>query len=214
MPAPTKIAMKEQYGVSNFCYAVHPKDGDTVEEFKPGTVKSGGWTAKININITQELKKIFRDNRNAKTIYGTPIKEILFDLSLLPLDVRKELLGEYVTEDGALFGGGGAFIPPVVSVGFEFDDTDDEKEYFWFLRGTFSLPNREASSRNEGVETNGNEYKFTPEDTIHVFQNGGKPRDSVVMYSNNETYDLSKWYDTVITPDNYKSVLAKTTPTT
>lgn len=207
MPAPTKIEMKEQFGVRDFCYSVITKDDD--EAYTPGDVKSGGWTAKININVSQEVRKIFRDNRNAKTVYGIPTKEILFDLSLLPLDVRKELLGEHVTTDGALLGGGGVRIPPVVAVGFVFSDTEDEDEYFWFLRGTFALPNREANTRNEGVESNGSEYVFTPEDTKHVFTEGGKARDSVVMYSSNTTYDLTKWFNQVVTPDNYKTALAK-----
>lgn len=204
----TKVVMKEQMGVRDFCYAVVTKNTET--EYETGEVKSGGWLARVSTNVTEESQKIHRDNVVAKTKRALPSKEITIDVSLLPYEVRAELLGEHLDEDDLILGGGGVRKAPTVAISYVMGDTEDEEEYVWWLCGTFSLPGREANTRNEGVDSNGQELVFTPEDTKKVWTNGGTTRDSVSCMSTNTKfgqYCKEKWNTEVITPDNAKTIL-------
>lgn len=204
----TKVVMKEQTGVRDFCYAMVTKNTET--EYTTGEVKSGGWLAKVSLAITEEKVPIYRDNVKAKEKRSIAQKEITIDTSLLPFEVRADLLGEHVDTNGLLLGGGGSRQAPVVAIGYVMGDTEDEEEYVWWLCGTFSLPAREANTKNEGAESNGQELVFTPFDTFKSFVNGGKPRDSVSCMSTNKKYGThckDKWFTKVITPDNASEVL-------
>lgn len=202
-----KIPMKEQMGIRDFAYS--KVTTNTREEYEAGEVKSGGWLARVSQNVTETITPIWRDNQKVKSKRSIPSKEIIFDVSLLPYEVRQDLLGENVTEDGVMFGGGGVRTAPLVAVSFIMGDTEDDEEYVWFLCGTFSLPSREANTRNDGADSNGQELVFTPEDTLKVWSDG-KTHDSVSCMSTNETYGQylkTKWQEQVITPDNYRTVL-------
>lgn len=204
----TKVVMKEQMGVRDFCYAM--VTSNTANEYVTGEVKSGGWLAKISLSVTEEKVIIWRDNVNAKEKRSIATKEITIDTSLLPFEVRQDLLGEHLDTNGLLLGGGGRRKAPLVAIGYVMGDTEDEEEYVWWLVGTFSLPSREANTRNDGAESNGQELVFTPFDTLKSFTNGAKPRDSVSCMSTNEKYGQyckDKWFTKVITPDNASEVL-------
>lgn len=208
---PLKVVMKEQMGVRDFCYAKVKKNDET--GYEADEVKSGGWLAKVTLSVTEEATPIWRDNVNAKEKRSIAQKEITIDTSLLPFEVRADLLGETVDKDGLLLGGGGRRKAPLVAVGYVMGDTEDDEEYVWWLVGTFSLPGREASTRNEGADSNGQELVFKPVDTLFAFANGGV-RDSVSCMSTNEKYGKyckDKWFNQVVTPDNASTVLVAST---
>ena len=85
----TKVTMKEQMGVRDFCYAMVTTN--TANEYVTGEVKSGGWLAKIALSVTEEKVIIWRDNVNAKEIWLKYFNDVLLSKGLITENEHRKM---------------------------------------------------------------------------------------------------------------------------
>ncbi len=94
------------------------------------------------------------------------------------------------------------------------NNIDGTSEYFWFLKGTFALPDESAKTKGEDTDASGTELTYTAIPTIHKFTETSKVCKRVVI--DTETTAISSgadWFDQVVTPDNISTVVELVTNT-
>lgn len=92
--------------------------------------------------------------------------------------------------------------------GAEKNNIDGTSEMFWFLKGTFSIPEENAKTIGEDTDATGTELTFTAIPTTHVFSANNKICKRVVMDTETtEVISTKNWFGQVVTPDNLSTIV-------
>lgn len=79
---------------------------------------------------------------------------------------------------------------------------------FWFLKGTFSVPEENAKTIGEDTDATGTELTYTAIPTTHVFSTNNKICKRVVMDTETtEVISTKNWFGQVVTPDNLSTIV-------
>lgn len=106
----------------------------------------------------------------------------------------------------------GEFNPKYFAIGGEAENLDGTSELFWFLKGTFAIPEQSDKTKDDSTDTNGMELTFSAVQTQHLFSVGGKnkPMKRVVIDTSITKIKASQdWNAQVVTPDNIGTVCEK-----
>ena len=86
---------------------------------------------------------------------------------------------------------------------------EGQEEKFWFLKGTFSIPEQNDKTADDTTDTNGMTFVYSAIPTTHVFTNGNSTAKSVVIDTSKTEMKYEEvmhrdyiWENQVITPDN------------
>lgn len=133
--------------------------------------------------------------------------------ALRPADVAK-LTGKYVDPETGAVLDTGEYSEEYWAVGGETDNTDGTKEYFWFLKGTFAIPEQTDKTKDNTTDTNGMELTYSAVQTQHLFEVGGQKKPMKRVVIDTETTELvadADWVAQVVTPENLATVAKKKT---
>lgn len=192
--------IEEWRGVEGLVYAEVTKDDAT--EYTTGAVKPLAGVAEISRTIKEDKGTKFYDNRPAFTIYGEGEDEIKIKVSVLPLSVRADILGQALdTATGAMIEGERDI--KYFAIGYITKTTSGVDVYRWRLKGTFSPPEESHKTIDDGTDSNGEELTFTGVSTIHKFTKGGNKsaRGVVVVNDADSKCDVTDFFDQVTDPD-------------
>ena len=98
------------------------------------------------------------------------------------------------------------------AVGGETENTDGTKELFWFLKGTFAIPEQTDKTKDESTDTNGMTLTFSAIQTTHLFDVNGekKPMKRVVVDTAvSKLLADQSWTAQVVTPENIATIVEK-----
>jgi len=202
-----KKPVVESRGVSDLVYAIVTKDDST--EYTTGEVKHLLPVAEIAKTTESSRESHYYDNKPAITINSEGTDEITITGALLDSKTQAEILGKGYDETTGAYSDSEAD-PPYIALGYRSQNTDGSEYCAWRYKGTFSIPDESAKTKDNGTEGSGTSLTFTGINTEHVFQNGkgrGKPGSAkgIKVNTADDLADLSTFFDTVTTCDTLKA---------
>ncbi len=131
--------------------------------------------------------------------------------ALRPADLAK-LNAKHVDEATGAVLDTGEYKEKYFAVGGETENHDGTKEMFWFLKGTFAIPEQTDKTKDESTDTNGMTLTFSAVQTQHLFDVAGekKPMKRVVIDTLSTSLMAEKsWTAQVVTPENISTICQK-----
>ena len=104
----------------------------------------------------------------------------------------------------------GDFSPKYFAIGGTTETVEGQTEKFWFLKGTFSIPEQNDKTIDDTTDTNGITLTFSAIKTSHKFDGGVGTVKAVIIDSTKTTIKSQQsWEAQVVTPDNVSTVCQK-----
>lgn len=191
----------EYRGVSDAVYAEVTKDDGT--EFTTGAVKDFVGVSEIARSTDSSNEPHYYDNVPAVIISSTGSDEVTINASAIPMDILAEITGQYYDETT------GMMVecertPKYFAFGYRTKKTDGTEVLVWRLKGSFTVPDSDHITEDDGTDANGQEIVYTGISTTHKFTKTGKPAKAVNVDTGLDLADTSKFFETVQTPDTVK----------
>lgn len=127
--------------------------------------------------------------------------KIELETSGIPMSIQAVLLGKaFDASTGRMFDNGGT--PPDVALSFRSIKSNGSYRYFQYLKGKFSAPSEEMSSKKDAPEPKTSKIVFTAVKTVHQFDLGDI-NDGVKRVTGDEddaNFDGSTWFSSVQVP--------------
>ncbi|MGN0180136.1 MAG: major tail protein [Monoglobaceae bacterium] len=204
-------------GLTNiFAAEILSDDNETGEGngYKTGTPFHLIPAGEMTRNADNEKNDTYFDN----SVFFTTGKEGATEISitgaaLRPADLAK-INNKYVDDTTGAVLDTGEFKPKYFALGGEADNVDGTKELFWFMKGTFAIPEQADKTEDDSTDTNGMTLTYSAVKTQHLFTVGTekKPMKKVVIDTETTIVkDEQDWTAQVVTPDNLSTIVQKVT---
>lgn len=149
---------------------------------------------------TSSAKKYY-DNIPVIVIQASGSDEISIEGSAIQESVQATLMGEYYDETLGMYVEGEPETK-YFALGYITEDTDGNERYIWRLKGTFSYPESEHDTKDDGTDSTGTTLVYTGVNTMTKFtKNGNKTAKAVNVLASKYTAGEDKFFETVQTPD-------------
>lgn len=197
-------------GLSNVFAAEVTKDEN--DEYVVGTPFHLIPAGEMSRSASSEKASVFFDNAvfyESGTESATDVS--ITGAALRPADVAR-LTGKYVDPDTGAVLDSGEYTEKYFAVGGETKNIDGTKEYFWFLKGTFAIPEQTDKTEDDSTDTNGMTLNFSAIRTKHQFDVGGEQKGMKRVVIDTKTTKLKAdqdWTKQVVTPDNLSTIVEK-----
>ena len=198
-------------GLKNiFAAEILTDNNETGEGYTFGTpfhlIPAGEMTRTAN----SEKTDIFYDD----TVFVTVGKEDATEVAITGAALRPDLLAlinnkEIDATTGAVVDSG-EYNPKYFALGGEAENLDGTTELFWFMKGTFAIPEQSDKTKDDTTYTNGMQLTFSAIPTKHVFELKNKVCKRVVIDTSvTELKSGKSWTEQVVTPDNLSEICQK-----
>lgn len=161
-----------------------------------------------------EKKDTYFDN----TVFDSTGKEGATEISITGAALRPELLArlnnKYVDPTTGAVLDTGDYKPKYFALGGEANNTDGTSELFWFMKGSFAIPEQADKTKDESTDTNGMTIKYSAIKTQHLFDVNNEEatmKRVVIDTSVTELKQSQDWTAQVVTPDNLSTIVQKKT---
>ena len=187
----------EYRGVSGAVYAEVTADGET---FTTGEVKDFTGVSEISKSTDSSNEPHYYDNVPAVIVSSTGSDEITINSSAIPLDILAEITGQYYDKTT------GMMVecerdPKYFAFGYRTKTTDGTEILVWRLKGSFTIPDSDHNTEDDGTDANGQEITYTGISTTHAFTKTSKPAKAVNVDTSLDLVDTTEFFKTVQTPD-------------
>lgn len=143
---------------------------------------------------------VYYDNVPAYTISAEGADTITVGIPAISLANLAAITGkDYDTVTGALIDGEGA--AKEYALGFRIGTEAGKYQWYWFLKGTFAIPDVSSATIDAGTDSQGMELNYTAISTQHRFTKTSKPARSVVVDDRDGLANTANWFNAVVTPD-------------
>ena len=160
--------------------------------------------------VDTEKTDIFYDD----TVFATVGKEGATEITITGAALRPDALAKINNKDvdattGAIVDSG-EFKPKYFAIGGEAENLDGTSELFWFMKGTFAIPEQNDKTKDDSTDTNGMQLVFSAVPTQHVFTlKNAVCKRVVIDTSVTEVKSGESWTAQVVTPDDLSDVCQK-----
>lgn len=165
-------------------------------------------------NAENEKVDTYFDN----TVFASVGKEGATEVSITGAALRPEALAKlnnkYVDPTTGAVLDTGEYKPKYFALGGEADSHDGTKELFWFMKGTFAIPEQADKTEDDSTDTNGMTLTYSAIKTAHLFDINGekKPMKRVVIDTATTVLKADQdWTKQVVTPENLAEIVQKAT---
>lgn len=195
-----------------FIAEVTNDDNEQSGGYTTGTPKHLIPAGELAITVDNESTQVYFDNVPFATVGREGNSELTLDGAGLRPAAIANINGKDVDSETGMVFDSGEFSEKYFALGGIMYNTDGTKQYFWFNKGTFSIPDENAKTKDDSTDTNGTSLTYTAIQTKHVFEKTGKVCKRVVMddladETKTKKVDFSKWFTSVVTPDNIPTVM-------
>lgn len=188
----------EYRGVENLVCA--EVTSDTKDAFETGEVFDLCGVAELGRTTENSSETKYYDNVPALVIDSVGADTVTCSVSGIPLDVLAKITGQTFDEaTGMLIEGERE--SKYFALGYKTSKTNGKDVYVWRMKGKFSIPDSSHSTKTAGTESNGQEIVFTGISTTYKFTKIGKPAKAINVDTEFDKADVSKFFETVLTPD-------------
>ena len=187
---------------------------DTAEKFETGEPFHLIPAGEMTRNTSTESTPQYFDNVVFYQSGAEGVTEIsITGAALRPADLAK-ITGKYVDETTGAVLDTGEYTEKYFAVGGKTGNTDKTAEYFWMLKGTFSIPEQTDKTEDDTTDTNGMTLTYNAIQTQHKFDINGEKKPMKRVVIDTETSELvadASWTAQVVTPENLATVAKKKT---
>ena len=187
-------------------------NNETGEGYETGTPFHLIPAGEMTRTVDSEKVDIYYDD----TVFDTIGREAATEISITGAALRAAALAVINNKDvdattGAVVDSG-EYKPKYFALGGQAENTDGTTEWFWFLKGTFSIPEQNDKTKDDTTDTNGMQLTFSAVQTQHVFTLTNKVCKRVVIdTAETEIKSNQSWTAQVVTPDDLSTVCQKVT---
>lgn len=176
---------------------------DTAEEYVTGEPELLSDFAEISKTVASGSATKYYNNKAKITIKSEGADEITVAVPALALPTLAKVTGKTYDEATGVYIDGERSNKQY-ALGYRMKKTDGTWRYVWRLKGDFSnIPDEAAATENDGTDSLGQSIVYSGLYTNHKFTKGGAAK-GVTADSDGVT-DVSKWFETVQTPDTVKA---------
>lgn len=203
-------------GLSNVFAAEVTKDENADGGYVVGTPFHLIPAGEMTRNASSDKASVYYDNAvfyESGTESATDVS--ITGAALRPADVAR-LTGKYVDQETGAVLDTGEYKEKYFAVGGETENIDGTKEYFWFLKGTFAIPEQADKTKDDSTDTNGMTLNFSAIRTKHQFTVGEEKKGMKRVVIDTKTTKLKadqEWTKQVVTPENLAEIVEKITTT-
>lgn len=200
----------EYRGVEGLVIAeVTGDDNESDGGYKTGTVMPLLPVAEIGKTTETSSEAHYYDNAPMIVISGEGPDEITVTGAGMTLEKLALITGKSYDKDTGMMVDGPRQ-ERYFAMGYKTKDSDGKYRYVWRLKGTFAIPDDTNATEDDGTEANGTELTYTGIYTTHKFAKGklngatweAAPVKGVVVSDREGLADLSKFFESVVTPDS------------
>lgn len=173
---------------------------DTAEEITYGEVRRLCGTSSLTKTTETSIGQKYYDNVPAIIIRSSAGDEVALDTSAISEANLAWLNGEYYDEADDLYIEGESNMD-YFALGYITKKTDGTERFVWRLKGSFTNPEAEHNTEDDGTDSTGNSMTYSGIFTQHKFEKDGKAAKAVNVGA--ALYDEEKFFATVQTPDTY-----------
>lgn len=195
-------------GCKKLVYAeITTDNNETNGGYVTGTVKSLAPVAEISKNVETSQEAHYYDNKAAIIINSEGADTVTFTIAVPSDEVLADITGRTYDSTKKLFIESERKTK-YFAVGYvlgEEGEGEDER-YVWRYKGTFTIPDETAATKDDGTGANNMELEYTGIYTEHEFANGkgtgvaGAAKAAFIRKSNDVATE-AQWFETVATPD-------------
>ena len=199
---PTSGEYKSVVGVDQMHVALVTQDdaagyaADVPEIFAPAT--------EVSCEPTTNLDTQYADNQPFDVLPSEGESKLTITVTSIPLSILAKYLGKtYDAATGRIFDAGGAATPPEAALSFRALKSNGKQRYFQYLKGRFSVPKDEATTKAEKAEPKPQQIIFTAVNTIHQFSlPGGITATQKRVFGDEDSLNFngSTWFNAVQVP--------------
>ena len=163
------------------------------------------------------------DNEKTDTYFDNTVfysigKEGATEVSITGAALRPEDLAKinnkYVDPTTGAVLDTGEYNPKYFALGGEAENHDGTVELFWFMKGSFLIPEQADKTKDDTTDTNGMTLTYSAIQTQHLFEVDGKDKPMKRVVIDTATSQLmsdQSWTAQVVTPDNLSTIVQKKT---
>lgn len=186
---------------------------DSAEKFTTGTPEKLIPAGEMSVSVDKEKSEQWFDDALFATVGREGGSVITISGAGLRAAAIAKLNAKDIDEETGAVMDAGEFTEKYYALGAEKGNIDGTKEFVWFMKGTFAIPNEDAKTiTNEDTEALGTELEYTANRTIHQFTKSKKGCKRVII--DTETTKIkadADWFKQVVTPDVLATVCEKVT---
>jgi phi13 family phage major tail protein len=199
-------------GLSNVYAAEIISDENSENGYKTGDPFHLIPAGEMSRTASSESTPVFFDNVVFYQSGSESATEIsITGAALRPADIARLNAKHVDPETGAVLDTG-EYKEKYFALGGETKNTDGTKELFWFMKGTFAIPEQTDKTEDDSTDTNGMTLNFSAIQTKHQFDVNGekKPMKRVVIDTKTtKLKDDQEWTKQVVTPENLSTIVEK-----
>lgn len=182
---------------------------DDAEGYVTGEVVPLAPAGEIKKSVETGSATKFYDNKPYLIIKSEGADTVELVVPILPLDIEALITGKTQDDATKVLMDTGAPVTKYFAVGYRLLKSDGTYRYVWRNKGSFSMGDEEAKSKDDSTDSNNATITYTGITTTHTFTKTGAGSKAMIADEFDDAIDVSKWFDAVVTPDNL-ATLAKT----
>lgn len=175
---------------------------DSSSAYTTGTPQALAPVASASLEPSSSLETLYFDDQPADVLAAEGDTKISLELSGVDPATLALILGKvFDSTTGRLYDNGGT--PPDCALGFRSLKSNGSYKYYWFLKGKFSPPKEEFSTKGEKAEAKTTTLEFTAVRTTKTFVLSGSVTDSVkrvVGDTDTTNFSATGWFGQVQYP--------------
>lgn len=182
---------------------------DTEAAYTTGTPYKLIPAGELSVTVENDLAKFFFDN----TVFAQVGREGSSEVTISGAQLRAKMIAAINGKDvdaatGAVLDSGVFSQGEYWAFGAEIGQIDGTAEMFWFLKGTFGIPDSSGKTEGEDTDATGTELTYTAIPTVHEFTETEKVCKRVVIDTETTVVKTGKdWFEQVVTPDNQATIV-------
>lgn len=204
--------MTQYRGCAHLVYALVTKDDDT--GYTTGDVKDLAVCKSVSRTFEQDSATVYGDNKALIITQSAGRVTKSFEVFAIDPEVLAEITGQTVVTIGTdkkMVVTKANAVAPYIAVGYALYDTDDEEtpcEYVWCYKAKAKTPEKASATIDDGTDSQGQTLELDCVQTVHKFTNGNGGALDLACPPLGSGFDMTKWFEKVITPDNASTELA------
>lgn len=199
------IKIEEYRGIRNLVVAemtesIEESTGVVKETY--GTVQPLAGVQQVSAEVNEATETHYYDDMPAIVVDSEGDDTYTLVVSIPSKKTRALIEGlTYDESTGALIGS--KKNKKYFAIGFIADKLNGSEEYTWVYKGKFTGGSKTHDTKTDGTEATNMEYTFTSISTATKYTKGGNVK--YMSVDNNGKADLSKFFESVTTPDTLKA---------
>jgi len=207
-----------RHGLRNIYYALVQSDNNettgALQGYLTATPKTLIPAGELSITTANDKTDTYFDNSIFATVGREESTEIQITGAALSPDIIAELTGKSINAATGAILDSGEYTPTYFAICGTIDNIDGTEEKFWFLKGTFAIPDQNDKTKDDTTDTNGMTLTFTAIPTAHKFSTTTHVAKRLTFDSGVTRFKTGKtWEGQVVTPENL-STICEIIPTT